>query len=180
MSVVRAVTACLLIGLAGRAFADGKSDAQAKVDAAKVETCEKAKKFLADQEAKGKCKTESADAKKIACTAATSKSVTDLQTKCITAKPEPKAAPAEAPTVPHCRALDPKDGKSVFEEAEDKLATRCTSLLLDKLQTHWCSDAKNKGKSFDYLADFDHTVGTKKLETKKKSYKCVAIGPLKK
>jgi hypothetical protein len=154
------------------AFADSKSDAQAKVDAAKTETCEKAKKFLADQETKGKCKAESADAKKITCSAATAKSVTDLQTRCITAKPaaaDPKPEPA---AIPHCRAVDPKDAKHVFEEAEDPAATKCTSLLLPKLQTHFCSDAANKGKSFDYVADFDHVVGGKKLATAKKQLKC--------
>ena len=41
------------------------------------------------------------------------------------------------------------------------------------------TDAANKGKSFSYLADFDHTAGTpaKKLATQKKSYKCVKIDP---
>src|SRR5690349_17476546 len=82
-----------LLGLglfAGSAAADEKGDAQKKVDAAKTETCEKVKKFLGDQEAKGRCKDESAAAKKITCSAATFKEMNDLNTKCLKAPPPPK------------------------------------------------------------------------------------------
>lgn len=178
-----------IVGLglfAGPAFADSKSDAQAKVDQAKTDTCEKEKKFLSEQDAKGKCKDENAAAKKITCSAATEKDVRDLQNKCISAKPATKDdtkkddKAAEPAAAPKCRALDPKDAKVVFAEAEDKLATKCTSLLLEKLQTHFCTDAANKGKSFDYMAEFEHTIAKKQMATKKKSYKCITIGPLKK
>jgi hypothetical protein len=172
----------------GEARADAKADAQAKLDAAKTEVCEKAKTFLAGQEAKGKCAAENAEAKKLTCSAATFKAVTELQTRCVTAKPA-TATPATtgstpAPVAnPHCRALDPAS-KAVIAEAEDKLSTKCTRLLLEKLQAHWCGDAAAKGKSFDYLADFDHTLGTgkfaRKLETKAKAYKCIKAGPAKK
>lgn len=189
-SMISAAGLSLLLGLggAGLARADAKSDAQAKADAAKTEVCEKAKTFLAGQEAKGKCAAENAEAKKVTCSAATFKAVIDLQTRCATAKPATTATPAATTpatpaATPHCRALDPAN-KSVLAEAEDKLTTKCTRLLLEKLQTHFCSDAAAKGKSFDYLADFDHTMGTgkfaRKLETKQKSYKCIKAGPAKK
>jgi hypothetical protein len=158
------------------AFADSKSDAQAKVDAAKTEVCVKAQKFLAEQDGKGKCKPENDEAKKVTCSASTSKSVTDLQTKCITAKPAAKDDKAAPAGLPKCRALDPKDNKVVFEEAEGKVSTACIKALIEKLQTHWCTDAANKGKSFDYMAEFDHMIGGKKSNpTTKKSLKCFTV-----
>ena len=53
-------TLLVVVCFAGLAAADDKKkeEAQAKVDAAKVEVCEKAKKFISDQNAKGKCKAE--------------------------------------------------------------------------------------------------------------------------
>jgi hypothetical protein len=89
-----------------------------------------------------------------------------------------------AATVPKCRAVDPKDEKNVFEEAEDKSSVTCTKLLLEKLQTHWCMDAANKGKSFDYMLVPEHTMGTgkfkKQIAASKKTYKCIKIGDTKK
>ena len=171
------------------ALADDKTkDGQAKVDAAKVDVCEKGKKFLSDQKAKGKCAAEADEAAKITCTAATSKQVTDLMTKCTSAKPADKpadagsgsgsAAPAAPAGVPHCRAIDPADGKTLFDEAEDKLATKCSTLLLDKLKKKWCT-AENKGKKFDYTLSFDHMVGkgatAKKMADSKRTWTCRTV-----
>jgi hypothetical protein len=189
-----------LLFAAGSALADDKADAQAKVDAAKKETCEKVVKFLGGQEAK--CPDEAAEAKKLTCTAATFAKANDLNAACMkkmTAKPADKGAgsgdkpadkgagsaadkpadkPAETAGVPKCRALDLKDNKVVIEEAEDKLATKCIRLLGDKLQKHWCS-AENKGKKFDYMTDYDQTVGTgakaKKIAGKKATYTCHTV-----
>lgn len=194
VSTIAVVALGATLGLAassGSAYADAKADAQAKLDAAKTEICEKAKTFLAGQEAKGKCAAESAEAKKLTCSAATFKAATDLQTRCVTAKPEPKAttsttaaAPATSTVgAPSCRALDPAS-KAVLVEAQDKLSTKCTRLLLEKLQGHFCGEASAKGKSFDYVADFDHTMGTgkfaRKLEAKPRSYKCIKVAAAKK
>lgn len=189
---MRKLLSCIALAMlfVGPAYADQKSDAQAKVDAAKVDVCEKGKKFLADQEAKGRCKAESDEAKKITCTAATSKQVNDLLTKCTSAKPadakadpkadakaDPKAEPA-ATDVPKCRALDVADPKTVIVEAEDKLTTKCTRLLIEALQKKWCT-AENKGKKFDYMTDFDHMIGTgkfaKKVAGKKQSLTCHTV-----
>ncbi len=176
------IATLLLIG--GTALADdtkAKQDAQAKVDAAKVDVCEKGKKFLADQKAKGRCAAEADEAAKVTCTAATSKQVNDLMTKCTSAKPagtgsgSGSAAPAG---VPKCRALDAANGDAVIEEAEDKLATKCSTLLLDKLKKKWCT-AENKGKKFDYTLDFDHMVGkgssAKKMAPSKRTWTCRTI-----
>ena len=175
------VTSIISLGLfAGTAFGDAKSDAQAKVDAAKTDTCEKSKKFLADQEAKGKCKDESAAAKKLTCSATTFKEVTDLQNKCISAKPakDDKAAEPAAEAGTKCRALDPADTKTVFAEADDKLSTKCLRLVIDQLQKKWCS-AENKGKKFDYLTDYDHMIGkgkfAKKIAGKKATHTCRVV-----
>lgn len=86
MSTTFCWTAIALASLVTAAAADDK------VDAAKTEVCEKSKKFLADQEAKGKCRAEAAEAKGLTCSPATFKQVTDLQTRCITAKPVAKPA----------------------------------------------------------------------------------------
>jgi hypothetical protein len=172
-----------LLVVAATAHADDKKDAQAKVDAAKAEICEKSKKFLADQDAKGRCRAEHEEARNLACSAATFKPVTDLQTRCITDRPVPKdkEAPAASSGIPRCRALDLADATKVIAAAEDKLSTTCVRMLDEKLQDVLCADAAAKGKSFDYTLDVDHTVGTgkfaKKLEAKKKSYKCYKAGP---
>jgi hypothetical protein len=173
--------------VAATASADDKQtkDGQAKVDAAKTETCVKGQKFLAEQKAKGKCAAESDEAAKVTCSASTFKQVNDLMTKCTTAKPADKPAdkPAiregePAPGAPHCRALDPNDTKVVFDEAEDKLATKCSTLLLDKLKKKWCT-AENKGKKFDYVMSFDHMVGkgasAKKMADSKRTWTCRTV-----
>lgn len=68
-----------------------KEEGQSKVDAAKTQTCEKGKKFLADQKAKGTCAAESDEAAKVACSKDTWTKVNDLMTKCTSAKPAGKA-----------------------------------------------------------------------------------------
>ncbi|HEU0033620.1 MAG TPA: hypothetical protein VFQ53_23485 [Kofleriaceae bacterium] len=171
----RIVLALSLIGLihVGSAFADDKSDAQAKVDAAKTETCEKSKKFLAEQDAKGKCRDENAEAKKVTCSASTFKQVSDLQTKCITAKPTADK-PATPAATPKCRALDTKDKTNVFAEAEQKSQLKCLQLLIPELRKKWCT-AENKGKKFDYMTDYDHTIGGKKIKGRKESITCKTV-----
>jgi hypothetical protein len=85
---------------------------------------------------------------------------------------------AAAPAVPKCRAIDPADGKTVFEEAEAKLATKCSTLLLDKLKKKWCT-AENKGKQFDYTLSSDHMIGkgalAKKMEDSKRTWTCRTV-----
>ncbi|HEY5923013.1 MAG TPA: hypothetical protein VIV11_15140 [Kofleriaceae bacterium] len=171
-------TLCVLL-LSSVALADQKSDAQAKVDATKTETCEKVKKFIADQHAKGKCKTEHEEAQKITCSAQTFTKMNELNTKCVQAKPtadKPADKPAEG--TPKCRALEVADSKTVIAEAEDKLSTKCVRLLTDALQKKWCT-AENKGKKFDYLTDYDHTIGTgkfaKKIQGKKQTWTCRTV-----
>jgi hypothetical protein len=168
----------------GLAFADKHSEAQAKVDAAKVEVCEKAKKFLSGQNDKGKCKAEHEEAAKVTCTAASSKQVTDLQTKCITAKPakdekkpdatkpDDKAAPAAGGT--KCRALDPKDAKNIMAEADDKSSVKCASALMDALRKKLCT-AENKGKKFEYTVNHDHTIAKKPLKDRNTSLTCHTV-----
>jgi hypothetical protein len=176
------IASAVIIGMlfSGTALADQKSDAQAKVDAAKTDTCEKVKKFILEQEAKGKCKAEAEEAKKITCSAATSKQMNDLNTKCLQAKPADKPADkaAEPAAVPKCRALDVADNKVVIAEVEDKLTTKCTRLLTDALQKKWCT-AENKGKKFDYMTDYDHMIGTgkfaKKVAGKKQTWTCRTV-----
>ena len=165
------------------ATADDKAAAQAKVDQAKTDTCIKVQKFIADQDAKGKCKAENEEAKKITCSAATFAKMNELNTKCLQAKPatdKPADKPADAApaTTPKCRALDVADNKIVIAEAEDKLSTKCVRLLTDALQKKWCT-AENKGKKFDYMTDYDHTVGTgkfaKKIAGKKQTWTCRTV-----
>ena len=162
------------------AIADDKAAAQAKVDAVKTETCEKVKKFIADQDAKGKCKAENEEAKKITCSAQTFAKMNELNTKCLQAKPatDKPADKAAATTTPKCRALDVADNKTVIVEAEDKLQTKCTRLLTEALQKKWCT-AENKGKKFDYMTDYDHTIGTgkfaKKIAGKKQTWTCRTV-----
>ena len=91
------------------------------------------------------------------------------------AQADPKPEPAG---VPKCRALDVADPKVVFEEAEDKLSTTCLKKLQAKLQQKWCS-AENKGKKFDYMTDYDHTIGAgqylKKVKGAKATYTCRVV-----
>jgi hypothetical protein len=142
--------------------------ADEKVDAAKTQTCEKAKKFLAEQKAKGKCAAEADAAAKVSCSPSTFAAMNELLSKCTSAKPaEPVAA-----GVPKCRALD-ADNK-VIDEAEDKLAAKCSTALLEKLKKKWCV-AENKGKKFDYTLDFDHIVGKKKMEPTKRTWTCRSV-----
>jgi len=171
------VIATLLLG--GTAIADDK---QTKIDAAKTETCEKGKKFLADQKVKGKCAAEADEAAKITCSAATFKQMNDLLAKCTSAKPAGAGSsadkPAEPAAMPKCRALDAADNKTVIDEAADKLATKCSTLLVDKLKKRWCI-AENKGKKFDYTLDFDHLVGkgaaAKKMAPSKRTWTCRTV-----
>ncbi|MBA3501793.1 MAG: hypothetical protein M4D80_32985 [Myxococcota bacterium] len=159
MLAARVVVVMLL--LAGAAVADDK------VDAAKTQTCEKTKKFLADQKAKGKCAPEAEEAAKLTCSAATYKPMNELLQKCTTFK----AVPAAAAT-PKCRALDAES--KVIDEAEDKLATKCSTALLEKLKRKWCV-VENKGKSFPYTLDFDHMNGAKKMEPTKRTWTCRSV-----
>jgi hypothetical protein len=146
--------------LAGAAAADDK------VDAAKTQTCEKTKKFLADQKAKGKCAPEADEAAKLTCSAQTYKPMNELLQKCTSAKP------VAAATTPKCRALDAES--KVIDEAENKLATKCSTALLEKLKKKWCV-AENKGKSFPYTLDFDHMNGAKKMEPTKRTWTCRSV-----
>jgi hypothetical protein len=143
----------------------GAARADDKVDAAKTQTCEKAKKFLADQKAKGKCAAEADEAAKLTCSPATYKPMNELLQKCTSAKPAASATPK-------CRALD-ADGK-VIDEAEGKLATTCSTALLEKLKKKWCV-AENKGKAFPYTLDFDHMNGAKKMEPTKRTWTCRSV-----
>ena len=151
------VAGCCLL-LAGAAAADDK------IDAAKTQTCEKAKRFLADQKAKGKCAGEADEAAKLTCSAATYTPMNELLRRCTSAKP--------APTTPKCRALDADN--RVIDEAEGKLPAKCSAALLEKLKKQWCV-AENKGKSFPYTLDFDHMNGTKKMEPTKRTWTCRSV-----
>ena len=162
----------LVVVVVGALLFSGTAVADDKVDAAKTQTCEKAKKFLADQKAKGKCATEADEAAKVTCSAATHKQMTELLGKCTSAKPAEPAVSA----VPKCRALDAES--KVIDEAEDKLAAKCSTLLLDKLKKRWCV-AENKGKQFDYTLDIDHLVGkgaaAKKAAPTKRTWTCRTV-----
>lgn len=171
----------VLVGMllaGGVAHADQKAEAQAKVDAVKTETCEKLKKFIADQDAKGKCKAEHEEAQKITCSAQVFGKMSELNTKCLQAKPAATDKPAEPTTTPKCRALDVADGKTVIALAEDKSNTKCVRLLTDQLKKKWCT-AENKGKKFDYLTDYDHMIGkgkfAKKIQGKKQTWTCRTV-----
>lgn len=84
---------------------------------------------------------------------------------------------AFAEPVPKCRALE-ADGKTVIEEAEHKLAAKCSTLLLEKLKKKWCT-AENKGKQFNYTLSSDHLVGkgadAKKMEDSKRAWTCRSV-----
>ncbi|MEO7092738.1 MAG: hypothetical protein ABI175_05775 [Polyangiales bacterium] len=152
-----------------------KEEGQAKVDAAKTEVCEKGKAFLSDQKAKGKCASESDEAAKITCSAATSKQVTDLMTKCTSAAAKPgdsKAAPPVDAAVPKCRAVDNADASKVLAEAEDKLTTKCERLLQDKIKTGACAEAANKGRKLELVTQFDHMIGKARMKDGKISMTC--------
>jgi hypothetical protein len=157
-----------------------KEEGQAKVDAAKTEVCEKGKKFLDGQKAKGKCAAEADEAAKITCSAATSKQVTDLMTKCTavkpadakTDKPAADAKPVEPATVPKCRAVDAADATKVIAEAEDKLTTKCVRLLQDKVKAGPCTEEANKGKKLELVTQFDHMIGKNKMKDGKISLTC--------
>ena len=163
-----------------------KEEGQAKADAAKVEVCEKGKKFLADQKAKGKCAAESDEAAKITCGKDTWTKVNDLMTKCTSAKPADKgtgagsgaaAAPVEPATVSKCRAVDKADATKVLAEAEDKLSTKCTRVLTEKVKESGCADAANAGKKLEWVVQFDHMIGKTKLKDGKGSISCPKAKP---
>ncbi|GEM_PF-5870436 len=156
-----------------------KEEGQAKVDAAKTEVCEKGKKFLADQKAKGRCAAESDEAAKITCSKDTWTKLNDLMTKCTAVKPADKGAgsgaaapPAEPAAVPKCRAVDKADATKVLAEAEDKLSTKCTRLLTDKVKATACADAANAGKKIEWITQYDHTIGKTKQKDGKGSATC--------
>jgi len=138
----RLVLALVLLG--GTAAADDKATDKATIDA-----CEKGKKAVVDQEARGRCKAEAAEVKKITCTPATAQQVTDLVAKCNASGP------------PKCRALDAADANVVIAEAADKLSTQCLKLLVEKVHQTWCT-ADNKGKKLDYVTEYDHVLGAGK------------------
>ena len=171
------VVACF----AGVAVGDKHSEAQAKLDAAKVDVCEKAKKFLSGQNDKGKCKAEHDEAVKVTCTAANSKQVTDLQTKCVTTKPADKKPDAKAPDDKatatggtKCRALDLKDTKTVMAEADDKSSVKCSGALMDTLRKKLCT-ADNKGKKFEYVVNHDHMIGKTKMKDRNTALTCHTV-----
>ena len=150
------VVAMLVIG--GVAHADSKTDAPKQADAAKkTEMCEKNRQFLAVQEAKGRCKAELAEAKKITCSETTYAQMEELVTKCNSAADKPE----ELVPGTKCRALDPKDPKVILAEGDDKLSTKCLAQVVEKLKQTWCTD-ENKGKKFEYTTEYDHVLGAGK------------------
>jgi len=148
----RLIALSLLV--AGPAVADDK---------ATIDACEKGKKAILAEEAKGRCKAEAAEVKALTCSPTTAQQVTDLVTKCNASGP------------PKCRALDAADSKTVLAEAADKLSTQCAKLLVEKLQQTWCT-ADNKGKKLDYMTDFDHVLGAgkwaKPVKGSKQAFTC--------
>jgi hypothetical protein len=165
---------------AGTAAADDKEVAQKKVDSAKTDTCEKTKKFLADQSAKGRCKDESAAAQKITCSASTFKDITDLNTKCAKAPPaakdKPEDKPADAAGTPKCRAM--VDGKSIAE-IEDASSVKCAGKLQDAVRAAKCTTADMKGKKVEYTVNQDHKVGKNPIKDRATSLTCIKITPAK-
>lgn len=164
----------------GTAAADDKEVAQKKVDTAKTETCEKTKKFLADQAAKGRCKDESAAAQKITCSASTFKDITDLNTKCAKAPAakddkQPEAKPADAAT-PKCRAM--VDGKAIAE-VEEASSVKCAGKLMDAVRATKCTTADMKGKKVEYTVNHDHKIGKTTLKDRATSLTCNKITPAK-
>ncbi len=183
---------------AGTAAADDKADAQKKVDAAKLETCEKVKKYISDQNAKGHCKDEHATAQKTTCSAATFKDMTDLNTKCMKSsvkdlkdakdakpvdskKPDDKAKPDDkkpepAAGTPKCRAMI--DGKALVE-VEDASSVKCSSKLMDAVRANKCTTADMKGKKVEYTVNADHKIGKNTIKDRATSLTCVKITPAK-
>ncbi|MFN0253862.1 MAG: hypothetical protein ACKV2T_43760 [Kofleriaceae bacterium] len=186
-----AFAASVLMGFVSVASAEEKKpaptkeEAQAKADAAKVEVCEKGKKFLADRKAKGSCGAESDEAAKITCAKDTWTKVNALMTKCAAGKPADKgagsgaAAPADAAATPKCRAVDKADATKVLGEAEDKLSTRCARFLTNKMKETACADAANTGKRVEWVTQFDHMIGKNKLKDGKGSFTCPKAKPAK-
>ncbi|MBA2539198.1 MAG: hypothetical protein H0V17_06155 [Deltaproteobacteria bacterium] len=178
------LVAILTLGLfAGTAVADDKADVQNKVDAAKTETCEKVKKFLGEQEAKGRCKDESAAAKKITCSASTFKAVNDLNAQCMKAPPAApgnpatpeRAKPADdkpAPVGTRCRGMI--DGKQVVE-ADDASAVKCGTKLMEAMRAEKCSTDAMKGKKVDYTVNYDHLVAKQPMKDRATSLTCFKI-----
>jgi len=155
--------------LAGTAGADDKADAQKKVDAAKTESCEKVKKFLGEQEAKGRCKDESSAAKKIACSAATFKDVTDLNTRCAKA-PAVDEKPEIAGT--KCRAMI--DGKAIAE-IDEPSSVKCSTRLMEAVRAVKCTTPDMKGKKVEYTINHDHKVGKNTVKDRAISLTCTTI-----
>ncbi len=172
-----------LLGLCliGTASADDKADAQKKVDAAKTETCEKTKKFIAEQNAKGRCKDEHAAAQKITCSASTFKDMIDLNTRCMkappakddSAKPDDKAAAAGGTK---CRAMI--DGKAVAE-ADDSSSVKCSTKLMEAVRLAKCTTADMKGKKVEYVVNHDHKIGKNTIKDRPTALTCVRITPAK-
>lgn len=89
----KALVSVLLILVAGGAFAASKDEAQQKVDAVKIDTCNKLKTFLATQ----KC-AEAAEAASVTCTAETYKVMNDINARCMASGPAKKASATATPT----------------------------------------------------------------------------------
>lgn len=182
--------------LAGAAIADDKADAQKKVDAAKVDACEKVKKYIADQHAKGYCKDEHAAAQKLTCGPATFKDATDLNSKCMKssvkdqkdaknakdakpadkpadtkdAKPNPDAKPAAGGT--KCRGMI--DGKMVVE-VDDASSVKCGTKLMEAMRAEKCVTDDMKGKKVEYTVNHDHLVAKKPMKDRVTSLTCFKI-----
>jgi hypothetical protein len=100
-------------------------------------------------------------------------------------KPAPKAdagsgsgamaVPAPAP--PKCRAVEKADATKVMAEAEDKLSTKCTRMLTDKVKETACADTANAGKKVEWVVQFDHMIGKNKLKDGKGSITCPKAKP---
>jgi hypothetical protein len=104
--MIRIVLATIAgLALTGLAVAQSKKasptpeEAKAKVDANKVAICKDAKKYLADEKAKGFCLEDYREAAKLTCTPQTSKQVTQLAKRCNKAS-RPKPPPTPDPAAP--------------------------------------------------------------------------------
>jgi hypothetical protein len=170
------IAAVLTLGLfAGTALADDKADAQKKVDAAKTETCEKVKKFLGQQEAKGRCKDESAAAKKITCSASTFKDMTDLNTRCMKTPPatkDAKPAPDAKPGGTKCRGMI--DGKAVVE-VDEVSSVKCGTKVMERMRLEKCVTDDMKGKKVEYVVSYDHMIAKKPVKDRATSLTCFKI-----
>lgn len=181
------IATVLGLGFTTNAAADDKADAQKKVDAAKTETCEKTKKFLADQAAKGRCKDESAAAQKVTCSASTFKEMTDLNTKCVKAPAakdskgtkdakDAKTDEAKPAGAPKCHAM--VDGKAIAE-VEEASSVSCSVKLMDAVRAVKCTTPDMKGKKVEYTIHHDHKVANKPLKDRATSLTCTRITPAK-